>query len=427
MTRSYLGIALSGVIFLLGGCVPQSRLPPSGAGAEPVTFNNQIVRIFQRRCQVCHRPGEVAPFSLLTYRDAHPWRQRILEAVRARRMPPWKAAPGHGEFADVRRLSEVEIDLVARWVEAGAPEGEPRDLPSPVKFPTEWTLGRPGLILAPKEEFTVPARSRDLYRCFTVPVRVGENRFIQASEVLPGNRKIVHHVVTFLDATGRSLELDGRDGRPGYTCFGGPGFQTAGGLGGWSPGAPPLEIPSGVAWGIPPGAHLVIQVHYHNPGDTAETDRTRVGIHFARPPFDSGLYRVRVWTWNFWIPPGATRHRVVARYTLAPGERVEATSIHAHMHLLGREVKVTARYPDGTVRPLLYIDNWDFNWQLRYTYKKPIPLTEGTVVEAECFYDNSAGNPHNPNSPPRVVTSGFETTDEMCVVSILGTASLSRR
>ena len=412
---------------LAAGCASQPPSVPAAYADGSVTFSDQVVRVFQRHCQECHRPGEVAPFSLLTYRDAHPWRQQILEMVRTRKMPPWKAVPGYGEFRDGRRLTEAEIDLIARWVETGAPEGDPRDLPAPKRFPSEWALGRPGLVLAMREPFTVPARSQDIYRCFVIPIRVGDNRFIQASEVLPGNRKIVHHVVTFLDVTGRASELDGRDGRPGYTCFGGPGFQSTGGLGGWAPGAPPLEIPSGVAWAISPGAQLVMQVHYHNPGDTAETDLTRVGLHFTRPPFDSRLHRVRVVTWNFSIPAGATRHRISAQYVLQPSDEMEATSIHAHMHLLGRAVNVTARFPDGRMEPLLRIDDWDFNWQLRYPYKRPVRLPAGTLIEAECFYDNSADNPHNPNSPPQVVTSGFETTDEMCVVSILGTASLTRR
>src|SRR5437867_2840106 len=308
--------------------------------------------------------------------------------------PPWKAVPGYGEFADVRRLSDEEIALVTRWVHDGAPEGDPRDLPPPRKFPTGWALGRPGAVLAMTKPFTIPARTRDIYRCFAVPITIpGEWRFIRASEVLPGNRKVVHHA---------------QPPRPPWT----PGFQ-------------PLEIPSGVAWGIPPGARLVMQVHYNNPGDAVETDLTRVGLHFTSGPFDRRLNRVRASAWNFSIPAGAPRSSVVA--TAVVQDELLALSVHGHMHLLGREMRVTARFPDGTRQPLLHIDDWDFEWQLLYSFKRPMALPSGTVIEAECVYDNSADNPNNPSSPPRVVRSGFETTDEMCQANVLGTMRLTRR
>jgi len=423
MRRAALAVAL-----LLAACQtsPNTPLRPEATGDRPVTFNNQVVRIFQRNCQTCHRPGEVAPFSLTSYKDAHARRDDIVEAVESRYMPPWKAVPGHGEFTGVRRLSDEEIRVLARWVAEGAPEGEPRDLPAPRTFPTGWRLGTPGAVLAMEEPFTVPPRTKDIYRCFVVPIRIpGEWRMIRASEVLPGNRKIVHHVQTFLDVTGRSVELDQAEPGPGYTCFGGPRFDSVGGLGGWAPGYPPIEIPSRVSWGIPPGARLVIQVHYNNPGDTPETDVTQIGVHFTGGPFDRRLALVRAYAWGFEIPADAARKTVTASATLA--EDLEALSIHAHMHLLGRAMTVTANLPDGTKRPMLRIDDWDFEWQIRYSYTRPVPLPAGTRIEAECVYDNSAANPKNPSKPPRLVTSGFETTDEMCQASVLGTARLTRR
>jgi len=179
-----------------------------------------------------------------------------------------------------------------------------------------------------------------------------------------------------------------------------------------------------VAWGIPPGARLVIQVHYHNPGDTPETDVTRIGVHFAAGPFDRRLSFVRALAWNFSIPAGAGRDVVRAATTLS--NDLDALSIHAHMHLLGRAMTVTAHRPDGTTESLLRIDDWDFEWQIRYSYKRPVPLPAGTRIEAECVYDNSAGNPRNPSKPPRIVSSGFETTDEMCLASVLGTVRITR-
>jgi mono/diheme cytochrome c family protein len=423
MMRAALVLAL-----VLSACQTGSRssVVPAAGGDPPVTFNNQVVRIFQRNCKTCHRPGEVAPFSLTDCSDAHARRDDIVEAVESRYMPPWKAVPGHGEFSDVRRLSDDEIRLIARWVAAGAPEGDARDLPTPRQFPTGWTLGTPSAVLAMEEPFTVPPRTKDIYRCFVVPIRMpGEWRMIRASEVLPGNRKVVLHVQTFLDVTGRSAVLDEAEPGPGYNCFGGPRFDSSGGLGGWAPGYPPIEIPPGVAWGIPPNAKLVIQVHYHNPGDSAETDVTRVGVHFTSGPFDRRLTLVRAFAWNFGISAGAEHAVVKASTTL--NHDVGALSVHAHMHLLGRAMTVTAHLPDGTTRQMLKIDDWDFDWQIRYTYKQPVPLPEGTRLEAECVYDNSAANPRNPSKPPRPVFSGFETTDEMCLASVLGTTRLGRR
>jgi mono/diheme cytochrome c family protein len=412
-------------VVVIAGCAPQPSAVTTDDG--PVSFNKQVVRLLQDRCQVCHRPGEVAPFVLTTYQDAYQRRQKILSVVRKRQMPPWKAVPGHGEFTDVRRLSDAEIDVIARWVAAGAPEGDPRDLPPARKFPTGWALGRPGAVFTMEEPFTVPAQSRDIYRCFTIPVRLGGGRqYIWASEVLPGNRKVVHHVQTFLDVTGISVELDRLEPGPGYTCFGGPRFDSAGGIGGWVPGSVPLQIPAGVAWSIPPGARLVMQVHYHNPGPTAEVDQTSIGVHFAHRPMDRALRLVRPTATRFSIPAGVSRHVVSARASVPPDDHFQAISVGAHMHLLGREVRATAHLPDGTQRPLLYIDDWDFEWQLRYTFKNPVALPGGTVIEVECVYDNSAANRRNPNVPPREVRWGFQTTDEMCNASVLGVVPLAR-
>jgi mono/diheme cytochrome c family protein len=419
-----LGLAFA---LLLSACQTgsPSATTPGALDETPVTFNNQVVRLMQERCQTCHRPGEVAPFPLLTYADARDHRDDIARAVESRYMPPWKAVPGYGEFADVRRLSDAELDILKRWIAAGAPEGNARDLPVPRRFPAGWTLGTPSTVFHMEQPFTVPARTKDIYRCFTIPIGTpGEWRMIRASEVLPGNRKIVHHVQTFLDVTGRSVQLDEAEPGPGYTCFGGPGFDSAGGLGGWAPGTPPLDIPPGVAWGIPPNARLVIQVHYNNPTDTPQTDLTRIGVHFTSGPFDRRLHLVRALAWNFVIPAGDARATVMARGPVS--EDMDATSVHAHMHLLGRAMTVTAHLPDGTTRPLLKIEDWDFEWQLRYTFKEPIRLPSGSRIDAECVYDNSAANPRNPGKPPRRVTSGFETTDEMCQASVLGTARLRR-
>jgi len=399
--------------------------PAAPLADSAVTFNSQIVRLFQQHCQVCHRAGEAAPFSLTTFRDTYPWRQQILLAAESRKMPPWKPVAGHGDFTGVRRLSESEIALIKRWVESGAAEGDARDLPPAREFPSGWSTGTPDVVLTPEAAFDVPASASDLYRCFTIPTSFTEDRWVSASEVMPGNRRIVHHVLTFIDRSGVSESLDRADPGLGYTCFGGPGFAPQGGLGGWAPGAPPAVMPAGVGLLLPAGARVVIQVHYHNAGATT-SDRTAIGLHFARKPIDKRARSIPVLNRTFVIPGGAARHEVRASYTLPPTWNLHAIGIAPHMHLLGREVRVTATYPDGTRRSLIYIDDWDFNWQGTYEYATPVPLPGGTRIDVEAIFDNSSGNPRNPNSPPKDVRWGDATTDEMLVAFLRVTVDAER-
>lgn len=400
-------------------------LPAAAAADEPVTFSSQIVRLFQQHCQACHRPGDVAPFSLTTWRDAYPWRQHILDTTRSRKMPPWKPVPGFGDFIGARRLSDDEIGLIARWVAAGAPEGDPRDLPPPRAFPSTWTLGPPDLVLRSPEPYEMRP-GRDVYRCFTIPTSFAEDRWIEAVEVVPGNRKIVHHVLTYLDTGGHSAALDEAEPGTGYTCFGGPGFPSAGGLGGWAPGAAPSVMPARAGLRLPQGARVVIQVHYHHHGGDVERDQTALGIHFAKGTIDKRVRSIPVLNRTFVIPAGAARHEVRASFTLPPTWNLHTIGIAPHMHLLGREMKVTATHPDGTVHPLIFIADWDFNWQGTYTFARPVPLPGGTRIDVLAIYDNSAGNPRNPISPSRDTRWGDETTDEMCIAFVRVTVDAER-
>jgi mono/diheme cytochrome c family protein len=401
-------------------------LAASSTATEPVTFSNQIARLFQTHCQGCHRPGEIAPFALTSYADAYTRRQKIRHVTRKRVMPPWKPVPGVGDFLDARRLSDTEIALIERWVAAGAPEGDPRDLPPPREFPDTWTLGPPDLVLQPAVDYPVAGRDDDLYRCFTIPTSFAEDRWVSAAEIVPGNRRIVHHVLTFVDTSGRSVALDDADPEPGYSCFGGPGFLPAGGLGGWAPGARPHAMPDGVGMLLPAGARVVVQVHYHHRGRGTEADRTRVGLHFATRPIDRRVRVIPILNRGFLIPAGASRHAVTASYTLPPAWNVHAIAISPHMHLLGREMTVTATYPDGSTRPLIRIDDWDFHWQGSYTYAQPVPLPGGTRIDLTAVYDNSTANRRNPSTPPRPVGWGEATTDEMCIAFLRVTVDAER-
>ena len=383
---------------------------------EPPTFSNEIVRILQTRCQTCHRPGEHAPFSLLTYRDAYERMDDIRDAVKGRAMPPWKPVPGFGDFVEPRRLSDVELTTLVRWIEAGAPEGDPAKLPPPLVFPEGWKLGPPDHVLEMAETYTVPARASDVYRCFVIPTNFSEDRWVTKVEYAPGDRKLVHHILSYVDTTSAAEALDRADPGPGYTCFGGPGFTPAGGLAGWAPGIQPRVMADGVGLLLPKGANVVLQMHYNNSASESRTDRTRVALHFAKSPIDKRQRGIPISNRSFTIPPGERRHEVRAAWTVPLGRDLHANTITPHMHLLGREMKVTATYPDGTIRPLIHIDDWDFNWQGNYTFTQSIPLPGGTRIDMVAVFDNSAENLRQPSRPPRPVSWGEGTTDEMAIV-----------
>ncbi len=413
----------------------------SASTTEAVTFSNQIVRLFQGHCQVCHRPGEVAPFSLLEYEPAKDWAQSIKLAIQSRHMPPWKPVPDHGEFRHTRGLSQGEIDLIARWVDNGAPEGDSEDLPEPLAFQDEWTLGEPDLVLE-TPEYTPDPSGDDDYRCFSVavPPEVTTLQSITAFEVRPDNRKLVHHLILYGDPKGESLALEQKstDGRSGYECFGSAGISTRGLnliedsyiLGGWAPGYTPNHLPEGTGFVLRPGARIAIQVHYH-PDGTDQSDATRIGLYLSEQPTPKNLIVMPVINTRFVIPAGAEWHEVRAEFAMSQLARslgvpglgalltmlgffpANITAVLPHMHTLGREIRMDKVSPDGERTPMIYIDDWDFDWQDMYTYVEPVPLRVEDRLEVVAYYDNSA---KNPNNPPVDVRWGDRTTDEMCIV-----------
>ncbi len=318
----------------------------SRAARKPVTFSNQIMRIFQENCQICHRLGDVAPFSTATYRDVLPYARSIKKETQARRMPPWKPVPGHGEFVGERRLNQEQIDLIAQWVDSGAPEGDPRDLPEPIEFSPGWTLGTPDLVLEPDTAFTVDAQGNDIYRCFSMPSGLLESRYVSAVEVRPGNRSVVHHVILFQDSLGLSNRLRADDSQPGYNCFGGPGFLPTGIFGAWVPGIRPRFLPDGVGIRATPGDRVVMQIHYHRQGATAQ-DRTKVGIYFAKTPVGRDYTFLPIFNNRFVLPPGDSATTVTASLTIPPFVNLRGISITPHMHLLGKQIRVDTVYPGG--------------------------------------------------------------------------------
>jgi mono/diheme cytochrome c family protein len=389
-----------------------------GSAADAPTFSDEVVRIVQERCQTCHRPGEHAPFSLITYADVFKRRADIRDQIDWRTMPPWKPVPGFGSFLESRRLSDEERATILKWIDEGAPEGDPAKLPPPRAFPTGWTLGTPDHVLEMSAPYTVPARAGDVYRCFVVPTSFPEDRWVSKVEYAPGDKKVVHHVLAYIATGPTAASLQRPAGGAGYPCFGGPGFLPAGGLGGWAPGIGPRVQPDGVAWLLPAGATVVLQIHYNNGSPQAHTDRTRAALYFATSPVDRRHRAIPLLNRTFTIPAGEKRYEVHASYTVPPGRDLHATGITPHMHLLGREMKVTATYPDGAVRPLIYIDDWDFHWQANYTFEEPVPLPSGTRIDMVAVFDNSAGSKRQPSQPPRAVSWGEGTTDEMALVFV---------
>ena len=415
MTRRFLTTSVLAAAVLTSFVAARQRVvraPAPGPAVTVPTFNKEIVRIFQRQCQSCHRPNDIAPFSLLTYRDARPRAGQIQEMVTSRQMPPWKATQGCGDFADARVLTDGEIDLINRWVDGGTPEGNPADLPPPLEFGSGWTNGEPDLTLTMPEAFT-PSGDGDIYRCFVLPTGITSDKYVSAIDVHPGDRETVHHVIAFVDNTGESERLDAAEPGLGYTCFGGPIFTNPGTLGGWAPGARPVTLPDGVALPLRANARVVLQVHYHPHGAHVHPDQTAIGIYYAPRQPEKIMTILPLLNTTFTIPPNDPNYRVEASFPVPVP--VHLYVIAPHMHLLGRKMRVESTLPNGQTQCLINIDDWDFRWQGLYRFREPVAVPAGSRVSLTAFYDNSTNNPNNPNDPPKPVSWGEQTTDEMCI------------
>ncbi|MEX2114264.1 MAG: hypothetical protein WD845_13815 [Pirellulales bacterium] len=387
------------------------------AAAREITYSKHIAPILNEHCAACHRPGEIGPFSLLTYADAQKRADFIAKITSDRRMPPWKAEPGVARFRDERRLAADEIQLLSEWAAAGAPEGDPKHTPKPREYSAGWQLGEPDMVLKMSEPFEVAAGGNDVYRCFVVPIPIDDDRMVTTVEFRPGNPRVVHHAIMFLDSNGQGRQRDGKDGKPGFPCFGGPGIVPTGGLGAWAPGTMPHPLPDGIAKYVRKGSDLVLQVHYH-PSGKAETDQSVVGLYFSKTPTERVVTGVAIVQPELKIPAGAPHCHVRAVSERLPAD-VHVLGVSPHMHNLGKQITVTAVDPSGRrTATLIAIKDWDFNWQGAYEFERPIRLPKGSRIRVEAVYDNSAENPKNPNTPPKEVKWGEQTNDEMCLVTV---------
>ena len=390
---------------------PQGRRTPRADRRQSeVTFTRDVAPIVFSACASCHRPAGGAPFSLLTYQDVKSRAVQIVAATRDRVMPPWKPEAGYGRFADERRLSDEQIAIIRAWFEGGAVEGDPTLLPPAPASSSQWVLGAPDLVLQ-TPAYLLRATGDDVYRNFVLPIATSRARYVKAWQFLSGNSHVVHHATMQFDPTGASRRLDAQDPEPGYEgliphSVGSPdGFFL-----GWLPGHTPYIAPEGMAWPLPQRTDLVMMLHLR-PSGKSELVQASLGLYFSDGPPRLNPLLVRLTKQHMDIPPGERRYVVTDSFLLDAD--VDVYTVQPHAHYLAKEVKSFATLPDGTRKWLIYIRQWDFEWQGVFRYARPEFLPAGTTIAMEYTYDNSGENPHHPQRPPRRVTYGQRTTDEM--------------
>jgi Tfp pilus assembly protein PilF/mono/diheme cytochrome c family protein len=406
----------SGVLVLATGC-SRAAEPPA-----PPTFTRDIAPVVYANCATCHRPGEAAPFSLLSYTDVKGRARQIADVTASRYMPPWPPEPGHGEFQGERRLSDAQIATIRRWVDSGAPEGDPQDLPAAPTFANGWQLGTPDLVVTMPEPATVPAEGVDVFRTAIVPLAIDGPKYIRAVEFRPGAPRSVHHAMIRLvrhpESAVRSTMSASPVGDRGSRIIESEGMLGAeedivspdGHVIGWAPGYSPTVAPAGMAWRLEPGTSIAIELHAQ-PTGKPERVQSSVGLFFTNDAPEVTPFGLQLGSYTIDIPPGATDYTIEDRYELPVD--VDVHAIYPHAHYLGKDLRAMATLPDGTEHPLIWIKDWDFNWQNAYRYRTPLRLPRGTIVRMRYTYDNSEANPRNPMNPPRRVRYGGRSTDEM--------------
>ena len=394
------------------------------------TFSKDVAPILYKNCTSCHRAGEIGPMPLVTYEDARPWAKAIRDEVSDGHMPPWHADPKHGKFVNDRSLSEGDRTTLVKWANGGAPKGDLKDMPALPAFTDGWSIGTPDFVASMPQAYKVPADGFVEYEYIEIPLDLKEDKWIQALEIRPGNRAVVHHVIVyarppqperrptgFRMAAGMDLprEQTGGGGDEGPTTrakgvsrF--PRPQRLGAtIGGFAPGNGTAAFAPGSAMLLRAGTTLVLQMHYTPNGEEA-TDQTKVGFFFAKEPPTSEMRFAALMNGNFVLPAGSTDQEVKAEMTTT--QDVTLRSLLPHTHLRGKSWEYTVVYPDGRTDTLLSVPKYDFNWQTDYVFAEPLKLPKGTIIRARATYDNSAANRSNPD--PKVdVKWGDQTWEEM--------------
>ena len=449
--KRWLSVAMS---IVAGGLVVLSTVSANSGPKKEVTFNRDVAPIFYKNCAECHRANDIAPMSLMTFKESRPWARSIKEKVISREMPPWSPDPKYGEFTNDHRLAQKEIDTVVAWVDQGAKEGDAKDLVVPEFTTTDgWRLGKPDVVFDLGQEFKVTPGMADTIQNFIVPTNFKEDKWVTAAEILPGNRKVVHHVIAFIQTPemiaqfqkgeGRARALmqsdvfyrdgtllkvkadapviDNGCGAPnGGSAFKRPSASEGGDafglfLAGYAPGKGIDVFPAGTAKKVPAGSMLVFQMHYSSYGgkfEGAQGDKTRLGLHFASKPPERSLNTMGIQNHYFKLPAGDGNHEVSACFTFDAD--VKLTSYMPHMHLRGKDMKYDVVYPDGRTETLLWVPKFSFNWQTMYYLKKPVLLPKGTKMIVTAHFDNSDKNKYNPD-PTKTIRWGDPTYEEMMI------------
>ncbi len=394
------------------------------ASIRVITYADNVAEILNNNCVKCHREGQNAPFSLEGYANAKRYSNMIAVATSKRIMPPWKAQPGDVEFRDDAHLTDEQIAMLEAWANSGTLRGEKDKEPKPPKFVDGWANGKPDLLLKMPYTHEISAEGEDEYWNFVITPDITEPTWVSGTDVIPGNKNIVHHVIAYTDSKGRGRKLaqgEKGDGKSGYrSSGGGVGFNPDGALGGWAPGAHGHLLPKDAGILLEPGTDIILQVHYNKSGKV-ETDQTQLAVYLnkAKPEHNVSLEFlanpfIRIQPnkadqhFKFDMPLPATQQGKKVNYRIY--------NLMPHMHLLGQSMKATAILPDKSQKVLIDLKNWDFNWQLIYTPIKPVDLPGGTIIRLEAIYDNTVDNPFQPHDPPKLTTWGEETTDEMMLL-----------
>lgn len=362
----------------------------SAGAQEKLTYSKDIAPILNESCVGCHRPGEIGPMSLLNYAEVRPWVKSIARNVSEGKMPPWHADEGYGPFVNDRSLSDEAIAKIVAWAEQGAPQGKKSDLPPAPKFPeSKWALGEPDYVIE-LDAVEVPGEGPDQFYDLEVKTELEEDTWLRAVDILPGDRRVVHHVILWQGAN----------------------RQQDGWIGAWAAGGEAQEFPEGTGRTLKKGTTVIANMHYHPTGEAA-TDKTKIGFYFAKDnKVEKELTNLWVMNAEFEIPPGDPNHRVESEFTFAQDSTI--LTVTPHMHYRGKDFKYTLHTPDGKVNELLKVSDYDFNWQTVYEFEQPVDVPAGSRLHCVAHFDNSADNPANPD-PTKAIRFGNESYDEMMI------------